>query len=676
MKKWLIVFLLFFLFPGSVSASENKFITIVNPIRISSYSVDPELSLKTQYESLKQRDLVATWLFTYDAYSHNGINEAAAQFDLNQEKGVFLEVTPKLAADAGVEYVKTDSWHRANSLFLSGYSQSDRVKLIQAIFNKFQERNGKFPTAVGGWWIDSYSLKYMREKYGITSVLTCSDQFSTDGYQIWGQYFSVPFYTSVQHAGVPAQSLETKLGTVSIQWAMRDPLNGYLTPTSHRASLYSTQDYFTIGLDESYLEKLTAVYLDNPQNKFGQITFGLEGDFLPGAYESGNYISEIDLAQKLQRIGVKVVTMSKFSSWYSANFKDLSPSHIIETDDSLGTPRKAVWYQSPYYRAGFVIDKLKNKVEIVDLRFYSNLYIEPYYQIKNSYHDLEINIPSLIDSVSNKNEKVVIENYQDDVAENSTKILNFGSNKHIILKPEKIIYQGFQESEIPEILKSEFSNVPDSNEFVLDKSRDFSKWEFTYISMNLLPYITLKKILFVTGVLIVAFLVFFYLMRKNSFKLNIKIVLIIMLAIFLVVLINFNKTFQVYIVNAEEKSALEKLKKYQSGNILVLNQKCLNCLVENGNIPLAFMGNKFYVSLLSGKKIADGKGIIATTSSKHLLESEFTRDEVYQKLIQKKVKYIYLVKYDGYQEVLPFSPGDLKVGRIFNNANTEIWQLN
>jgi hypothetical protein len=39
------------------------------------------------------------------------------------------------------------------------------------------------------------------------------------------------------------------------------------------------------------------------------------------------------------------------------------------------------------------------------------------------------------------------------------------------------------------------------------------------------------------------------------------------------------------------------------------------------------------------------------------------------------VRYVYLVKFEGYEEKMPFSPGDLNVEKIFSNANAEIWRV-
>jgi len=39
------------------------------------------------------------------------------------------------------------------------------------------------------------------------------------------------------------------------------------------------------------------------------------------------------------------------------------------------------------------------------------------------------------------------------------------------------------------------------------------------------------------------------------------------------------------------------------------------------------------------------------------------------------VDYIYVVKYGEYIEKVPFSPGDLNIEKVYENANAAIWRV-
>ena len=207
MKKSVIILLaqtLFFIIGiDSVDGVGNQFVTIVNPVRISRYTKNSVESFKAQYQVVKENNFSATWLFTYDALSDEKLIKEVREVDNNQEFGIFLEVTPEFSKNTGVDYNDTGFWHHATSVFLSGYTQEERKKLIDTVFEKFKENFGYYPKSVGSWWTDAYSLSYIKQKYDVVANLGLADQFSTDGYQVWGQYWSTPYYPSKYHTGVP-----------------------------------------------------------------------------------------------------------------------------------------------------------------------------------------------------------------------------------------------------------------------------------------------------------------------------------------------------------------------------------------------------------------------------------------------------------------------------------------
>src|SRR3989344_4550243 len=209
----IILFSLLFLFlTGDTFAASNKFITIVNPIRGDDFfqlqDAKPQDNFKKQWEEISKRGLFATWLLRPDALKNNQVVNIAKSLNGNQELGLFLEITPKWAEISGVEYRKNQNWHSAGSVFLTGYEVEERYRLIDGAFEEFKEIFGGYPKSVGAWWIDANSLKYMEGKYGIQANLDVADQYSTDNYQVWGQYFSTPFYPSKMNALIPTSSLD------------------------------------------------------------------------------------------------------------------------------------------------------------------------------------------------------------------------------------------------------------------------------------------------------------------------------------------------------------------------------------------------------------------------------------------------------------------------------------
>lgn len=278
-----IFFVIFILLPQRVYAEQeekictNRFVTFVNPVRGRSMWIDKTLKpIQDQYQDLMKYDFPATWLLQYDAISDTEVAEYTKKFDKNQEIGIFLEVSPKLAEKARVIYPHATSWANPSAIFLSGYTQSERRKIIDTLFYSFNSTYGYFPKSVGAWWIDSYSLNFMKEKYGITSAMIVADQKTTDHYGVWGQWWGFPYFSSKENILVPAQKNKINDGVAVIQWAQRHPDIAYGDGPIFSNYSFQANDYLRQGRDTNFFKDLTDIYLGCNTNPIGQITIGLE----------------------------------------------------------------------------------------------------------------------------------------------------------------------------------------------------------------------------------------------------------------------------------------------------------------------------------------------------------------------------------------------------------------
>lgn len=607
----LIIFLSFyFILANTALASDEKFITIVNPVRISKYNSDPVLSLKNEYSIIFKNDLPATWLVTYDVLDDPKMIEVIKKFDRKQEIGIFLEVTSDFSKKSDIKYNDFGSWHHANSLFLSGYTQEERIILIDKVFEKYKGVFDKYPKSIGSWWTDGYSLSYIKDKYGIVANLVCSDQFSTDGYKIWGQPWQMPYYPSKNYSAVPASNVENKLDLVNIQWASRDPLNGYIS------SLYSTQDYLVADKLQNinYFEKLINLYLNS--NDLGQITVGLEADLDPAGY-AGEFTRQMDVVKKYLDNGIKVVTMSEFYNTYKAKYPSISPNTFIKSKDLLGSDAESYWINNTNYRLHYTKDT--EKIIIKDLRFYQQDLIDPYFISPNYEFNLTINIPSLIDSIQN----------QDD-------IWILPKDSEIITNEKSIIIKG-KDIKIPKKIKNN-SLV----NLIIDKDKveiSFNKLTFNDVEGDIVKGFTSEAI-------------HFFRTKKSIFKL----------------LAGkdweyFNKMN--YLIPQGEIYALLYLQSLPSGRVMVYDNECLQCSWHTKNKPIVFANIRDYVKKYSNHPIIYNSSVFNAKTIKDV-KKEFKK---------VNVKYVYLVKFEGYIEKLPFSPGDLGIKKIYSNANAEVWEV-
>lgn len=642
MRKPGIVFVVaFFLTLQQVSlvnAQVDKFITVVNPVRVAPYSGDISENLAAQYQITRKLEIPATWLVTYDVL----INEAATQellnFDKSQEIGLFLEVTKTLANDSGVVHHE-GAWQFSNVVFLSGYTQDERVRLIDTLFGRYHDVFGTYPKSVGSWWTDSYSLKYMYEKYGIVANLTVADQFSTDRYQVWGQYWAFPFYPSKYHSAIPASSQETKLPVVMLQWAPRDPINGYYS------SLFSTQDYYTNQVNESisYFKKLMTLYLDGP-GEFGQVTIGLEGDLTADVYQ-GNYKNWLTTAKEFAaKDSAKTLTMSDFGDWYKTKYPLFSPAHLIHTKDLLGKDKEVVWYQNPRYRIGVLSENDKNSVKIFDLRVYDDKFVEPYYEWPNRSYDLKINVPSIYDEVSDYRNVLTLNGSLQNLSKNDDGFsLELTSGNKIILSNSNV-----------EVVNSSAGIVQS-----IKPAESIQSYIFRDLSPEASHLLESKKV--IAGFAIILFLAVYALYKYRSKKL----IIAAGVACFLLGLLFYFRATRLYVVSQAEIDALRKLRSQEAGRVLVYDNECLQCESYGELRPAALANRRTYIESLTGKRMVANRDFFEEKDRKQA-------KRIFSKL---QVDYIYLVGYGYYMESLPVSPGDINVEKIYSNANAELWRV-
>lgn len=646
------------------SDSENQFVTIVNPIRVSKYTKNLPSSFEAQYQETQKRNLPATWLLTYDVLENSEMVARMGNIDKSHELGIFLEVTPNFANKAEIEYNSTDSWHRAHALFLSGYKQEDRKKLIDTVFENFKFIFGYYPRSVGAWWIDSYSLDYMQQKYNIIANLGLADQFATDGYQVWGQYWSTPFIPNKYHAGIPANSLDKKINLVTIEWAPRDPLNGYgLNPANN----YSTQDYFTINLTDDYFAKLLDLYSSKNLNQFGQVTIGLETDLDPPVY-SGNYARWLDIAKSKN---VKFLTMSDFAQWYLNNYQ-ITPPQTIITDDLLGSQKKAIWYQSPFYRIGMSYDDKTNISEIFDFRIYPANFEEPYYLSPNRQLNLFINLPSIVDQASNPDNNWVIseEKLTDIKGAGNDLILRF-EDQEIRFSENKILLSNI--NSLPSQLKTSpllkinnwFSKItltPQAKYFIPQEGQIFRG-----LSIEGRYFLNRPKVQLLTKIIILSALLALYLLTRSKLTKRVKFTIVSTLIMTISVggFTLFYLNSQLFEVSQSEADALSHLAALPYGKVVIFDDGCLICTYHTKYPPPFFANNRGYVQTIGKKPIVYNLKIFRAK----------TRSEGREELKKLHAKYIYLLKFEEYQEVLPFSPGDYFIDMIYENANAKIWKI-
>ena len=403
----------------------ENFITIVNLVRNRKLWSDKDIaSLIKQLNQVKNYNLPSTWLLQYDTLNDKEITDLFKSQN-NLELGAFLEVSEDQATDAGVSYKVADGdYYRPDKIFLSGYSRLDRTKLINTYFNKFKKTFGFSPQSVGAWYIDATS-QILLSKLGVTSGLVVADQYDTDAASSWGKYWGMPFYPSSLNSLEPAASQSQKIPIVNIQWAQRDPVEGYGREIFNSRHSFQANDYINNGFDTTYFENLLNIYLGNQSNEFAQITIGLESG-QEALFFDKEFESQLQIVERLKISGkAKVTTMSHFASWYQNKYPGVSPSHFLQKDDSF-------WYMSPFFR--LAIFKERDQYLLKDLHLYKGSAFKDYlYKDEKPYLDRKV--PALIDQVHLGNQINLGPTHNLQVTENFDRLTIKLDNREMQIKP-------------------------------------------------------------------------------------------------------------------------------------------------------------------------------------------------------------------------------------------------
>ncbi len=472
LKKILYLLFLFLCFSGQAFAFKPEtFVTISNPVRGFegwSNTKQSPLDLPTFfYQEATHSGTPITWMLRFDALENATISGYFANListDKTQSLGGFLEITPSLVASVGLSYPPGFSIFNANRIFLSGYQDFERIKLIDKYMQTFFSRFGTYPKSISAWHLDSFSLDYLQRKYSVLAAMNCDDQFSMDHYRLWGGYVGSPYFPDKNNSLVPAKSQKERVNLAMVRWAPRDLYHFYGDGIS---SMYSFQinDYTGLGLGTSYFQNLLKQYSQKDFNEFTHFNIGLENDYHLATYKTEIKNVLQTLNSSMGKYNLRPILLADFGDWFLARYPESSPAYFYKTVDTLNQSKETVsWYQSPWYRLGLKSDQGQTK--LLDLRVYNRQIYEDHFNTPNQNTSLFHEIPPTIDTVKYKDQSYLIDfdlsqsilvynKYTD-----YWKATLVSGNKRLILYPDKISFSGITP---PNINSQEIKVVSDGS---------------------------------------------------------------------------------------------------------------------------------------------------------------------------------------------------------------------
>lgn len=345
------------------SADSPRIINIINFIRQTDYRVEnaEELlfgAVQEQVKLLNKYQMPATFLLQYDALI-NPLYQELLKNELNadSEVGCWFEITQPHVEAAGLKWRGEHSWvSHANIAFSTGYTPEEREKLVDVYMAKFKEIFGKYPASAGSWFIDSYSLGYMYDKYKIVASCNCKDQIGTDGYTLWGGYWNQAYYPSRLNAYMPAQTTENQIPVPVFRMLGSDPIYQYdHSIGGGRQGVESLEPvYPRSGMDKGWVEYFLESIVNQPALAFNYAQAGQENSFTWAGMQKGleMQIPIFDTLRKSDKI--RVETLQQSGAWFKENFA-VTPSTAVTTlTDIRNEGNKSVWFNSRYYRTNLL----------------------------------------------------------------------------------------------------------------------------------------------------------------------------------------------------------------------------------------------------------------------------------------------------------------------------------
>lgn len=223
---------------------KNNILNIINFVRASEPRSEDDSFLLTTFK--REVDLCveynfpATFLFQYDSLVLPEYTDYIKTVFPDAQTGLWFETVGQLVKKCGIEWRGRNDWDWHNDVgFLIGYTPKEREKLIDEAFDEYKNVFGKFPSVIGSWHIDAYSLNYISKKYHVDAACICKEQTGTDGYTLWGGVYSGAYFPSVNNMLCPAQTRENQTDIPVFRMLGSDPIaqyeNGIDTENKHQA---------------------------------------------------------------------------------------------------------------------------------------------------------------------------------------------------------------------------------------------------------------------------------------------------------------------------------------------------------------------------------------------------------------------------------------------------------
>lgn len=369
---------------------KRQILNIVNFIR--GYNSEPQPEGETYRTVLEQIKLIdkynfkSTFLIQYDALTFPEYEKLMPSLDKNRyEIGVWFEIHKPLAEDCGIEWKGEREWDgHVQFGFPMGYSKENRAKMVDKLFEKFYEVMGYYPRVFGSWFFDSFTIRYISEKYGLDALCNCKEQYGTDGYTLWGGYYGQAYYPSKTNVFIPAQSEKEQLHVPLFRMLGSDQVYQYDYGMNKDSSARASQSVITLepvykkagGGLPSWVDWYLKENFNGECLSFGYAQAGQENSFGWNAMKDGLRYQFEEFSKLEKENKIVIETLGESGKWFKNTYKS-TPASTITAHSAFDDPNKdSVWYCSKNYRINLYGEN--NHLRIRDLHIFDESIEDPF----------------------------------------------------------------------------------------------------------------------------------------------------------------------------------------------------------------------------------------------------------------------------------------------------------
>lgn len=329
-----------------------------------------------ELEIAKKYDIPCTFLLQYDALLDERYTELLKNnSNKKTELGLWYEIPKQLLDSVGLPWRGQEGWTwdwHVIPGFSMAYTVKEREMLIDSAMEKFREVYGYYPKSVASWLIDTHTVKYLSEKYGVDYVGICRDQTNTDAYTLIGGYFNGAYFPSENNMFTPAQTPDKQIETPVFRLLGPDVVHNYdgrkyVFKEEEGAFLFTLEPAWPTARRKDVVKWYDKTFYENESLNFAYSQIGQENSFFEVGEKMFDALEmQLDIFTKDKN--VKFMTTGETGKLFKKSFEQTPACCVYADEDwSNGEDVQSLCYNSKYYTANLF--RLKDKI------FFRNIYL-------------------------------------------------------------------------------------------------------------------------------------------------------------------------------------------------------------------------------------------------------------------------------------------------------------